>query len=112
MDYYLQNDQKLKKFVPIIKDAPVYPVIYDSNGVVLSLPPIINGAHSCITLKTKNIFIECTATDLTKANVVLNTVVTMFSECVVSSHINTFPLLQNVSSFVFSSSSYQLKGKK
>lgn len=82
MDYYLQNDQKLKKFVPIIKDSPVYPVIYDSNGVVLSLPPIINGAHSAISLETKNVFIECTATDLTKANVVLNTVVTMFSEYV------------------------------
>ncbi|KAG5528486.1 hypothetical protein RHGRI_029245 [Rhododendron griersonianum] len=46
---------------------------------VLSLPPIINGAHSAITLKTKNVFIECTATDLTKAKVVLNTMVTMFS---------------------------------
>lgn len=42
---------------------------------VLSLPPIINGAHSAITLKTKNVFIECTATDLTKAKTVLNTIV-------------------------------------
>lgn len=42
---------------------------------VLSLPPIINGAHSAITLKTKNVFIECTATDLTKAKIVLNTMV-------------------------------------
>jgi hypothetical protein len=42
---------------------------------VLSLPPIINGAHSAITLETKNVFIECTATDLTKAKIVLNTLV-------------------------------------
>lgn len=42
---------------------------------VLSLPPVINGAHSAITLETKNVFIECTATDLTKANIVLNTMV-------------------------------------
>lgn len=42
---------------------------------VLSLPPIINGARSAITLKTKNVFIECTATDLTKAKIVLNTMV-------------------------------------
>lgn len=42
---------------------------------VLSLPPIINGAHSAINLKTKNVFIECTATDLTKAKIVLNTMV-------------------------------------
>lgn len=80
MEHYLQHDHKLKKFVPIIKDSKVYPVIVDAAGTVLSLPPIINGAHSAISLDTKNIFIECTATDLTKANVVLNTVVTMFSE--------------------------------
>ena len=70
----------LKPYVPIIKDSPVYPVILDSNETVLSLPPIINGSKSKITLNTKNVFIECTATDLTKANIVLDTVVTMFSE--------------------------------
>jgi hypothetical protein len=46
--YYLINDQKLKKFVPLIKDSIVYPVIYDANRTVLSLPPIINGAHSAV----------------------------------------------------------------
>jgi phenylalanyl-tRNA synthetase beta chain len=38
------------------------------------------GDHSKITLNTKNIFIECTATDLHKAEIVLDTMVTMFSE--------------------------------
>ncbi|CAM0949725.1 unnamed protein product [Alopecurus aequalis] len=79
MDFY-RSDIKLKKFLHIIENSPVYPVIYDSNRTVLSLPPIINGAHSAITLKTRNVFIECTATDLTKANIVLNTMVAMFSE--------------------------------
>ncbi|KAL0314184.1 UNVERIFIED_CONTAM: Phenylalanine--tRNA ligase beta subunit, cytoplasmic [Sesamum angustifolium] len=74
-----RSDLKLKKFLHIIENSPVFPVIYDRNRTVLSLPPIINGAHSAITLKTKNVFIECTATDLTKANIVLNTMVTMFS---------------------------------
>lgn len=50
----------------IIKDSPLYPVVYDSNNVVLSLPPIINSHHSRINVDTKNIFIECTATDITK----------------------------------------------
>jgi len=58
----------------------VYPVIYDSKGIVLSLPPIINGNHSKITLNTKNVLIECTATDLTRANTALNILVTAFSE--------------------------------
>ncbi|KAJ7978803.1 phenylalanine--tRNA ligase beta subunit, cytoplasmic [Quillaja saponaria] len=79
MQFY-KSDLKLKKFLHIIEDSPVFPVIYDSNRTVLSLPPIINGAHSAITLETKNVFIECTATDLTKAKIVLNTMVTMFSE--------------------------------
>ncbi|CAB4065380.1 FARSB [Lepeophtheirus salmonis] len=79
MDLY-STDTQLKSYLGIIRDSPVYPVIYDSNGVVLSMPPIINGDHSKITLDTKNVFIECTATDLVKAQVVLDTIVTMFSE--------------------------------
>lgn len=79
LEFY-RSDMKLKKFLPIIENSLVYPVIYDKNRTVLSLPPIINGAHSAISLRTKNVFIECTATDLTKAQIVLNTMVTMFSE--------------------------------
>ena len=79
MELY-SHDSHLKAFVPIIKDSPVYPVIYDKNNVVLSLPPIINGEHSKITLNTKNVFIEITATDLTKASIVLDTLITMFSQ--------------------------------
>lgn len=79
MTFY-ENDRKLNKFLPIIRDKPVYPVVYDSNRTVLSLPPIINGDHSKIKLSTKNILIECASVDLTKAKVVLNTVCTMFSE--------------------------------
>jgi phenylalanyl-tRNA synthetase beta chain len=70
----------LKPYVPIIKDSPVYPVVLDSEETVMSMPPIINGSKSKISLDTTNVFIECTATDLTKANIVLDTVVSMFSE--------------------------------
>ncbi|XP_068960622.1 phenylalanine--tRNA ligase beta subunit [Petaurus breviceps papuanus] len=79
MDLY-KTDNHLKHFLHIIENKPLYPVIYDSNGVVLSMPPIINGDHSKITLKTRNVFIECTGTDLTKAKIVLDVIVTMFSE--------------------------------
>ncbi|GAB6018602.1 hypothetical protein CHUAL_000289 [Chamberlinius hualienensis] len=74
------TDSHLKPYLPIIRDKPVYPVIYDQNNVVLSMPPIINGEHSKITLNTKNVFIECTATDLTKAKIVVDTLVCMFSQ--------------------------------
>ena len=65
MEMY-SKDSHLKAYLPIIRDSPVYPVIYDSNNVVLSMPPIINGDHSKISVNTKNVFIECTGTDLTK----------------------------------------------
>uniref|UniRef100_A0A8C7WGY7 phenylalanine--tRNA ligase n=1 Tax=Oncorhynchus mykiss TaxID=8022 RepID=A0A8C7WGY7_ONCMY len=42
--------------------------------------PIFLGDHSKISLNTKNVFIECTATDLTKAKIVLDMMVTMFCE--------------------------------
>ena len=45
-----------------------------------SLPPIINGNHSKITTKTRNVFIEITATDRTKVEVVCNILVAMFSQ--------------------------------
>merc|ERR1719486_1407310 len=76
----LSQHQQLKTYLPIIKDSPIYPVIYDSKRVVLSQPPIINSEHSKITLDTKDVLIECTATDLTKANITLNTVCPMFAE--------------------------------
>lgn len=38
-----QTDSHLRHYLHIIEDKPLYPVIYDSNGVVLSMPPIING---------------------------------------------------------------------
>ena len=37
------------------------------------------GDHTKITLNTKNVFLDVTATDLNKAKIVLDTLVTMFS---------------------------------
>jgi phenylalanyl-tRNA synthetase beta chain len=78
--HYRTNDKHISKFLPIIENFPKYPLIRDAKGTVCSLPPIINGDHSKVHLNTKNIFIECTATDSTKANVVLNTIIAMYSE--------------------------------
>ena len=74
------TDGKLKAFLHILQDKPVYPVILDAKGTVLSFPPIINSEKTKIKLSTKNIFIEITATDHTKASLVLDNLVAMFSE--------------------------------
>ncbi|KAI9715633.1 MAG: phenylalanine--tRNA ligase subunit beta [Chrysothrix sp. TS-e1954] len=78
MDFY-EKDRHMSRYLPIIRDSPVYPIIYDSNRTVLSMPPIINGDVSKITLDTRNIFIDVTATDRTKIDIVINIMVTMFS---------------------------------
>ncbi|KAF2275835.1 phenylalanyl-tRNA synthetase [Westerdykella ornata] len=77
MEFY-EKDKHLGRYLHIIRDSPVYPVIYDANRTVLSLPPIINGDHSKITLNTKNVFIEITALDKTKVEVVNHMLVAMF----------------------------------
>lgn len=77
---FYENDKHLGRFLHIIRDSTVYPVIYDSSRIVCSLPPIINGDHSKITLDTTNVLIEITATDLTKLEIVTDMMVTMFSQ--------------------------------
>ncbi|THH12542.1 hypothetical protein EW146_g7597 [Bondarzewia mesenterica] len=75
-----ESDKHIGKYLHIIRDSPVYPIIYDAERRVLSWPPIINSEHSKITLNTRNVYIDITATDLTKLNIVTNIVSTMFSE--------------------------------
>lgn len=78
MEFY-DKDKNLGKYLHIIRDSPVYPVIYDSKKTVCSLPPIINSNHSKISLNTKNVFIEVTGTDKTKTEIVIEQMVAMFS---------------------------------
>ncbi|KAL8985749.1 MAG: hypothetical protein Q9177_004358 [Variospora cf. flavescens] len=79
MKFY-ENDRHLSRYLPIIRDSPVYPVIYDAKRTVCSMPPIINGNHSKITLNTRNVFVDVTATDRTKLDICLNILVSMFSQ--------------------------------
>lgn len=75
-----QSEKHLARYLPIIRDSPVYPIIYDAEDRVLSMPPIINSNHSKITMNTTNVFIDVTATDETKLGIVTNIISTMFSE--------------------------------
>jgi len=76
----LKKDRELSKYLYLVEESPLCPVISDSSGEVLSVPPIINGEYSKISHATKNIFIECTATDLNRAHIVINTMCAMFGE--------------------------------
>ncbi|KXX76646.1 Phenylalanine--tRNA ligase beta subunit [Madurella mycetomatis] len=79
MSYY-ETDRHLSRYLHILQGKPVYPVILDADRNVCSLPPIINSERSKITLETRNIFIDMTATDQTKLDIVCNIMVTMFSK--------------------------------
>jgi phenylalanyl-tRNA synthetase beta chain len=75
----VQNDRHLGKYLHIIRDAPGYPVFYDSNRDILSLPPIINSDLTKITLDTRDVLIEITVTDKTKLDISISIMVAMFS---------------------------------
>jgi phenylalanyl-tRNA synthetase beta chain len=78
---HIENElPHLRPYVPLIKESPLYPVVRDANGVVMSLPPILNGDHSKITVNTRDVLVEVTALDRTKASIALNIVLTMFAE--------------------------------
>jgi len=80
---YTQRGEKLcsvAEFVPLLAHSKVVPVIYDSSGTVCSLPPVINSEATKISLDTKNIFIDVTATDIVKANTVLHCLCSAFVE--------------------------------
>ncbi|KAK7197331.1 phenylalanyl-tRNA synthetase [Novymonas esmeraldas] len=77
---FYADDRHIGKYVPLISSGATYPVVYDGAGVnVLSLPPIINSRFSAISVDTRNIFIECTAPDHYKAQVLVNQLVCAFS---------------------------------
>lgn len=78
--HYEKNDfSKLGKYCHLLDSFEKFPVLRDSKGNVLCLPPIVNSEFSKISIETKNVFIDVTAIDKTKASLVLNILVTMFS---------------------------------
>lgn len=79
MIQFYKEDLNLKAYVPIIENSEVIPLIMDSEDNILSMPPIINSELSKITLETRNIFIDITATDKTKALIALDVLLSSFS---------------------------------
>lgn len=69
----------LKEYVSYLDGNVMVPVIKDSDGTVLSMPPIINSDNTKVEQDTKDIFIEITAKDENKARIVLNMLISNFS---------------------------------
>ncbi len=80
LEEIIKRHPKGIEYGDILKGHDRYPVILDSEGNVLSFPPIINGTLTQITEETRNIFIDMTGTDLNALLGVLNIVASSFAE--------------------------------
>jgi len=76
----LEKHPKGVEYASIIKDSKKYPIILDSQGNVLSMPPIINGELTKVSSETRNLFIEMTGTNMEALNKALNMLCTSFAE--------------------------------
>ena len=50
-------------YAHLLEGMEKVPIIIDSNDAVLSFPPIINGDHTTVTTKTRDLFIDVTGLD-------------------------------------------------
>lgn len=81
LEEILEKHEKGKEYGHLIKDKPYYPLLVDSEGKVLSMPPIINSETTGrVTTETRNVFVDVTGWDLNKVMLALNVVVTALAE--------------------------------
>ena len=77
----LENHDTGKKYKHILEGEDKYPVFIDANKVIMSMPPIIN-SHTVgkVDEKTRDVFVECTGTDLNALQQCLNIVITSLAD--------------------------------
>lgn len=76
----LENTPKGREYAHILYGLPRYPLLTDSEGLVLSMPPIINSEDTRVSVGTKNLFIDVTGTSEAAINLCLNVMVTSILE--------------------------------
>ena len=64
----------------ILEGHDAYPILVDSEGTTLSMPPIINSEETKVTTETESLFIEVTGVDWKTMNEVLNIVSTSLAD--------------------------------
>ncbi len=77
----LERHPKGKEYRHLVDKSEIYPILVDSDGVVLTMPPIINSEHTGkVTTETKNIFIDVTGFNIETLKTALNVIVSAFAE--------------------------------
>jgi len=69
-----------KEYAWTVEGFKEYPMILDSKGMVLSMPPIINGEYTRVNEFTAELFIDVTGTDLKAITEVLNVICTTLAD--------------------------------
>lgn len=64
----LREHPKGIEYGAIMREWPRYPLLVDSRGVVLSIPPIVNSESTRVTSNTRQLFIDVTGEDERVAN--------------------------------------------
>ena len=68
------------KYRHLLANAEEYPIIYDAEGKVVSMPPIINGVYTQVTENTRNLLLDLTGTTFEAVNYSLNIIATTFAD--------------------------------
>jgi len=76
----LDEHEKGQKYAWILEDDEKYPIIKDSEGKVLSFPPIINNQLTEVESSTQDIFIDVTGKDKDTVIKALNILTTALEE--------------------------------
>ncbi len=70
-----------KEYAHLLKDAQIFPIFLDAGDEVLSMPPIINSEKSGrVDKNTRDIFIECSGSNLAYLEKTLNILIASISE--------------------------------
>ena len=76
----LTEHKKGRSYARLIDQHNRYPLIMDSEDNILSMPPIINGELTKLTVDTENLFVDVTGTDRQAVERTLNIIATSFAE--------------------------------
>ena len=80
LEEILQKHEKGVGYRHLLEGKDKYPIILDSEGYVLSFPPIINGTRTQVTTETRNLLIDVTGTDFKAVKGALDIICTALAE--------------------------------
>ena len=76
----LREHDKGVAYAFVLEGKERYPLIVDRDEQVLSMPPIINGIVTEVTEETRDIFVDCTGTDLNALKYAVNILTTALAD--------------------------------